>query len=75
MLILLLHIIQRDALGFSGNDYYEIAKNIVKNTKDYIEYVDSINYTNVSEIKLEEGGFIATIYGFHTTNTFKIKFK
>lgn len=64
-----------DALGFTGKNYYEIAKGIVKNTKDYIKYVDGITNTSVSEIKLEEGSFIATIYGFHITNAFKIKFK
>ena len=64
-----------DALGFTGKNYYEIAESIVKNTKDYIKYVDNITNIDLSEIKLEEGDFIVTIYGFHITNAFKIKFK
>lgn len=64
-----------DGLGFTGNDYFEIAENIVNNTKDYIKYIDGLTDIKVSEVKKEKGNYIITIYGYHNTEAFKIEFR
>jgi hypothetical protein len=62
-----------DATGITGNDYQNIAKGIVEQTKQYMLEQDKILKTDVEIIYWNTGTYVVTRFGLHADQAYKIK--